>query len=296
MEVRAVLYHPEDVGEELYLKALEKVTAESQTRIKRYYRREDACRTLIGELLVRMYCQEHGLFHPIRLTKTAEGKPYIANQDPNSKIGFNVTHDNALVAVAFAPGIHGPPAFNIGIDVMKTKIPSREPFASFVEAFEEQASDGILLPHIFGISIKLTRNPATQLTSLEVGLLKENVSLQEKINRFFWMWTLKEAYTKALGLGLGFDFSRVEFDVVQKEVKIDGQAPKGWRFTMFTIPDDEDVYEGVVAEFVGGNQAQVLDRRHHHADQTELSDWSIVVSGAGPTMQKAVDILPSFES
>ncbi|KAG2013911.1 hypothetical protein CC2G_010775 [Coprinopsis cinerea AmutBmut pab1-1] len=272
MEVRAVLYHPEDVGEELYLKALEKVTAESQTRIKRYYRREDACRTLIGELLVRMYCQEHGLFHPIRLTKTAEGKPYIANQDPNSKIGFNVTHDNALVAVAFAPGIHGPPAFNIGIDVMKTKIPSREPFASFVEAFEEQ------------------------LTSLEVGLLKENVSLQEKINRFFWMWTLKEAYTKALGLGLGFDFSRVEFDVVQKEVKIDGQAPKGWRFTMFTIPDDEDVYEGVVAEFVGGNQAQVLDRRHHHADQTELSDWSIVVSGAGPTMQKAVDILPSFES
>jgi 4'-phosphopantetheinyl transferase len=65
------------------------------------------------------------------------------------------------------------------------------------------------------------------------------------------MWTLKEAYTKALGLGLGFDFKKIEYNVLQGEVKVDGIAPTGWRFTTFRIKDGDDLYQGVVAERTG---------------------------------------------
>ena len=72
------------------------------------------------------------------------------------------------------------------------------------------------------------------------------------------MWTLKEAYTKALGLGLGFDFRRIEFDVVEGIVRVDGKVPEGWRFNKFVIHDDEDQYQGVVAEYHGGIQTEVI--------------------------------------
>ena len=73
------------------------------------------------------------------------------------------------------------------------------------------------------------------------------------------MWTLKEAYTKALGLGLGFDFRRVEFDVVNLIVRVDGQIPQGWHFSMFTIEDGGDIYQGVVAEHVGGTSTEIVN-------------------------------------
>jgi len=49
--------------------------------------------------------------------------------------------------MAFAPGIHGAPAYNIGIDVMKVRIPGRETLASFVNTVRDQVKV-ILLPMI----------------------------------------------------------------------------------------------------------------------------------------------------
>lgn len=96
------------------------------------------------------------------------------------------------------------------------------------------------------------------MTSLEHSLLKGMAPESERLKRFFWMWTLKEAYTKALGLGLGFDFKRIEFDVVERVVQVDGKVPEGWRFNMFVINDDEDQYQGVIAEYHEGIQTEVI--------------------------------------
>ena len=98
-----------------------------------------------------------------------------------------------------------------------------------------------------------------QLTQTERHSLNIEVSPSQQLRRFFWMWTLKEAYTKALGLGLGFDFRRVEFDVVNLIVRVDGQIPQGWHFSMFVIEDGEDFYQGVVAEHVGGTSTEVVN-------------------------------------
>jgi 4'-phosphopantetheinyl transferase len=104
------------------------------------------------------------------------------------------------------------------------------------------------------------------------------------------MWTVKEAYTKALGLGMGFEFSRVEFDAVQRQIRIDGKAATGWKFILFTILDGDNPYEGVAAEFVGGDESEVQDEV-----AKDCSSWLTVVDALS-VLQRAVDELPSILS
>lgn len=111
--------------------------------------------TLIGRLLTRTMLKQRGV-PPTQMIfgVTEAGKPYIVRplllwhiqlQMPYKKtagidppIAYNVSHDNALVAMIFAPGIYGPPAYNVGIDVMKVRIPGRDTFTSFVDTMGDQ--------------------------------------------------------------------------------------------------------------------------------------------------------------
>lgn len=198
------------------------------------------------------------------VANTPEGKPYLVDQKLDDEIGFNITHDSALISMAFAPGAYNPPAFSIGIDVMKTQLPARDTVDSFIAMFEGQ------------------------LTDLEKAQLTPDLPAEERIRRFYWMWTVKEAYTKALGLGLGYDFSRVEFDAVRREIRIDSQAPKGWRFTLFTTSDGADLYEGVVSEFIGGDLAEIRDQA-----SKDTTSWMSILDAA-TVLERAVDELPSI--
>lgn len=62
-------------------------------------------------------------------------------------MAYNVSHDNGLVAMASSTNAHNPPAFSIGVDVMKVRVPGREPFKSFVKTMSEQV--GVWFPHAF---------------------------------------------------------------------------------------------------------------------------------------------------
>ncbi|KAI0676921.1 hypothetical protein C8Q78DRAFT_1000210 [Trametes maxima] len=242
MEVLAVTLDTKAAGEleELYQKSLRYVEEESQTHLRKYYHRIDSIRGLIGRFLPRLLLKQRGVpVDTIRFHKTEAGKPYIATPlDP--PIGYNITHDNGVVAMVYSVGSDlypDPPAYRIGIDVMLLQLPKRDTFPGFVETFADQLTD-------------LERNillPAASMPPL---------SKHEELRRFYLIWTLKEAYTKALGLGLGFDFSRIEYDVPNDVVRIDGKVPHGWDFFRFDMKNTieggriED-YVGVVARFTG---------------------------------------------
>ncbi|KAJ3810518.1 4'-phosphopantetheinyl transferase superfamily [Lentinula aff. lateritia] len=243
MQVWAVVFDPPSFTEELYQKGLLLVDPASSARIKRFYRREDACRGLIARLLPRLLLKERGVA-PSMMTfaATEAGKPYVTTPNIDPPIAYNLSHDNGSVVMAFANGKSHPPAYSIGVDVMKVYLPRGNPYRSFVDTFQEQ------------------------LTPLERELLSPAVTADEGLRRFFWMWTMKEAYTKALGLGLGFDFSRIEFDVVANRVRVDGKVPQGWIFHKFQMTEAGEQYVGVVAELVEGVETIV-------APETDPKPW-----------------------
>ncbi|OCH94245.1 hypothetical protein OBBRIDRAFT_789383 [Obba rivulosa] len=243
MQVWAVTIDERTITEldNAYVRGLELVDPSSRQRLQRFFRREDRFRGLAGRLLPRMLLKERGI--PLsRMTfgTTEAGKPYITTPGVEPPIGYNVTHDRGLIAMAYASGpdlYPDPPAYRIGVDVMQIQLPDRHVFAEFVETVGEQLTD-------------LERNlliPPPGSPTLPQG---------EALRRFYLIWTLKEAYTKALGLGLGFDFRRIEYDVTRDVVRIDDQTPRGWEFVRFQIansgqPGADETYVGVVARFVG---------------------------------------------
>jgi len=163
---------------------------------------------------------------------TQAGKPYINIPELDPPLAFNVSHDNALVAMAFGPGEHDPPAYRLGVDIMKVELPKRESFPTFVRIFSDQ------------------------LTPLETRMVL-SLPQADGVRLFFWIWTMKEAYTKALGLGLGFDFSRIEYNATRETLTIDGETPLGWQINKFEIQNErngeQEAYQGVAAKFIGGD-------------------------------------------
>jgi len=152
--------------------------------------------------------------------------------------------------MAFGPGDDEPPAFQVGVDIMKVEIPPREPFPQFVRW-----------------RYLCCCRPLTlwQLTALETRTIL-SVTQDEGIRLFFWIWTMKEAYTKALGLGMGFDFRRIEYNPQTDTMTVDGGIPKGWQLIKFEIVHQRDMYQGVAAKFVGGDETLVLPRSSQSAD------------------------------
>jgi len=193
----------------------------------------------------------------IAFAATDTGKPYSTTPGIDPPLGFNVTHDEGVIAMAFGTGDLGPPAYNIGVDVMQLKVPPRTTFRELVDSV------------------------SSQLTPLELATLIADVPESEAIRRFYWMWTLKEAYTKALGIGLGFDFRRIQYDVVHEHISVDGEPARGWQFRKFEVVHGEYKYVGVAARFVGGRSVSL----------TELDEGSLVCYDAASFVHRAIEEL-----
>lgn len=153
---------------------LASVSNEKSERISRFYRLEDALRTLLGDILARyMVCKKLSIKNSeIKFRVNKYGKPYIANFDHTH---FNISHSGDWIV-----GCCG--TSSMGIDIER------------IEAID--------------------LNIAKQFFSAkEYNTLKLQLPLKKECF-FYELWTLKESYIKAIGHGLSIplDSFTINFD------------------------------------------------------------------------------------
>ena len=81
--------------------------------------------------------------------------------------------------------------------------------------------------------------PGEQAYLLDLTSVKDTA-----LTALFDLWTIKESYTKALGRGLGFDFSRIEYDFRTRILSVDGQTLCGWFLGVFYFEVEGNKYVG----------------------------------------------------
>jgi len=223
--------------DQLLEQALACIDPESCARARRFYHREDKWRSVIGRILPRVLLTDRGISPgAIRVAVADNGKPYVELPVLDPSLTFNISHDSDYVAMAYDETRS---VNQIGIDIMKADIPRGETVASFASVMSEQF---------------------TQRERLYLASRLGDRSSAAMI--IFKYWTMKEAYTKALGLGVAFDFSRIEYSIASSEIGedrvfVDGVILHGWDFRGFTFFDGRDRYVGVAARFRGDGDTTI---------------------------------------
>ena len=116
---------------------------------------------------------------------------------------------------------------------------------------------------------------AKEIEDLQASLANDPPEVTLK--RIFWLWTLKEAYTKALGEGLGFELGRISVDLPTLSITVDGSPLTGFDFLMFEIAlkdpqGGQQEYQGVLVKKLPDCKAPISIIRKA-AVYGEQHDW-----------------------
>ncbi|SJX64078.1 related to BNA2-tryptophan 2,3-dioxygenase [Sporisorium reilianum f. sp. reilianum] len=209
--------------------------AADREKVLRYYRQVDRVRSLVARLLPRFLLATRFdvPWHSMRFSTTREGRPFVSAPQLPVHVDFNISHDSDWVVMAFSISPRNDGAIRVGADVMALELPRYEPdIRTFVETMD------------MALTASETR---WVLEPVGAGAEGDRTALA----RLFALWTHKEAYTKNVGVGLGFDFSRIQFDFpphAQARLSIDGAVQAGYVFTDVLLAAAGS--EGVAAQLV----------------------------------------------
>ncbi|KAG8813638.1 copper chaperone of lysine biosynthesis protein [Serendipita sp. 399] len=222
--------------------ALSLVKPTCQARAKRFHQKEDAWRYLLGKILQHVVvCQTLGSAcnpQPLEFKETPTGKPYLVGNPSTNlayfndlqhfpvttpALGFNLSHDHSVILLGTRRYSTASIANEIGVDVTKAKLPTGDTFSTLLES----------------VSIAFTAEELNQLALVQA-------TEQAAIDALFQMWTLKEAYVKALGVGIGFELSRISFDAEASVLNVDGEVLDRWACYSFKLcsPKEEENCNG----------------------------------------------------
>lgn len=199
--------------------------APDREKVLRYYRQGDRVRSLVARLLPRflLATRFNVPWESIRFSATPEGRPFVsAPLQLPVHVDFNISHDSDWVVMAFSvsPPTGDQGATKVGADVMALQLPRYEQdIRSFVQTMDMALTAG---------ETRWVLEPLHTVGGEKTALA-----------RLFMLWTYKEAYTKNLGMGLGFDFSRIQFDFPSRSepsLSIDGKVQEGYRFVDVLLP------------------------------------------------------------
>lgn len=97
------------------------------------------------------------------------------------------------------------------------------------------------------------------------------------LRRLCIILSLKQAYIKAIGQPLGFDLSRLEFNIPEETARGDEHPLEGWEFRLFKSQLGvlrsgkiiEESYQCACAFFRGSRESKFI----WHNSQKELEGW-----------------------
>lgn len=193
--------------------------------------------------------------------QTANGKHWIEQLPDDmppekflfSMIGYHLQFEGSLCAMAMTQGIQRK-VINIGLGIKQISVEPR------------------------GVSVKsYTESLSHKLTVREIEQINADPSDDAILRRLCMILALKQAYIKAIGQPLGFDYSRLEFDVPGQKAQGDGHPLQGWEFRIYTVNlgvarRDQIVnehYQCVTAFFRGYKESRFI----WYESSKELESW-----------------------
>ena len=198
---------PEDIQDPDLLASYHSlITQEEKEKQARYIMPWHRHTSLIARVLVRCALSRYADVNPQdwRFDRNSHGKPQLAKECLLAPLHFNLSHTHGMAACAVT---HGGP---IGVDV---------------ERWDRQRDFDRLAARFF--------------SPYEANLLKE-VPEYAKRRLFFNIWTLKESYIKARGVGLSMGLDLFSFEVAEDghpRIILDSlleDDPEAWAFRLMT--------------------------------------------------------------
>ena len=202
------------------------VSEKRRKKIDRYRYPKDKRLSLAAEVLLKKALEQNGI-PAYEVEQDENGKPYLCG---NSSVKFNLSHSEERVMCVISNR-------EVGCDVEKVRETDCKLAKRFFTDTECEWIDG---------------------AGEESG---GSDVLSEKGNRFFRLWTLKESFIKAVGLGMRLSLKEFSFHIEQGSVRIEQSVNQeqyfckeydlndGYRYAACgMIPEFGDVIEIILAE------------------------------------------------
>lgn len=171
----------EDILQLEFEKIMDKITSTKRKKIDKFVFRKDKLRALISEILLRtILVKDFGISDTN--VKVGENKYGKPYIEGYKDCNFNISHSGDFVVCA----IDSKP---IGVDI--EQIVDTD-YKSIIEVFFQEDDVNFIL----------------------------NGDANQQINRFYEIWTLKESYTKAEGMGLSIPLNSFGFKINDETIKL----------------------------------------------------------------------------
>ena len=170
-----------------FVQAMARIQPEERRRVMQFVFQKDVKPALVGRLMLRSCAAQIFRFknNDIVLTRTEKGKP-ILQSIVAEPFDFNVSHHGSLVTLACDSCI------KIGIDIMK--IEDNENIDYYFKLMNRIFSD-------------------KEWSYIKDGAVFDGSrSSLAQMRRFLRLWSLKESYFKAEGMGITTDLRSIEFN------------------------------------------------------------------------------------
>ncbi|KAK9243367.1 hypothetical protein V1506DRAFT_544753 [Lipomyces tetrasporus] len=187
IDVRSCWIDDSVEAKELFAESLTLVSPEEQNSLRRYHFRRDAAEHLASLLLQHLVISQLADLPWIesRVSRTMMGRPF----HETGRFDYNVSHHGGRVAI----GVRLADQRHIGIDLVDPEEATRNWKQGWIDDFHDIFSD-------------------SEYAQILRDGKKENEITKR---RLFTFWALKEAYTKAVGIGLVTDLKSIEFTSVE---------------------------------------------------------------------------------